>query len=186
MDRRLFLRFPALAAVATVLGGAGFTTDERTKKGFKVEAGKDRWDEELHIMGGSFRRMVSAKDTDGDLCIYHTTRLEKGGPALHLHFHQDEWFYPMSGEFIMQVGDDRFELKGGDSAFAPRGVPHAFAKVSEGEAQMLVLFQPAGTMEEFFAKVGKFGPNIPKDQETLWKDLWEAHGMRLVGPPLQY
>ena len=51
---------------------------------------------------------------------------------------------------------------------------------------MLVLFQPAGTMEQFFAKVGKFGPNIPKDQETLWKELWEAHGMRLVGPPLQY
>jgi len=41
-------------------------------------------------------------------------------------------------------------LKAGDSAFAPRKIPHAFAKINEGEGQILVLFQPAGSMEDFF------------------------------------
>ncbi|TMI77795.1 MAG: cupin domain-containing protein, partial [Bacteroidetes bacterium] len=71
----------------------------------------------------------------------------KGGPAFHLHYRQDEWFYVIKGDFIVRVADDTFTLKPGDSAFAPRTIPHAFAKTSDGEGQMLVLFQPAGMME---------------------------------------
>ncbi|MEO8066220.1 MAG: cupin domain-containing protein [Flavobacteriales bacterium] len=186
MDRRSFLPLSLLAATASLLTGARSATGTRGAKGFKVEAGKDRFDEELNIMGGQFHLMVSAKDTEGDLCIYHTVRQEKGGPALHVHHAQDEWFYPMSGEFIMQVGDDLFTLKPGDSAFAPRAVPHAFAKTSEGEAQMLILFQPAGSMEEFFQQMARLGPGIPADQERVLKELWVTHGMELVGPPLKY
>ncbi|MGA2691267.1 MAG: cupin domain-containing protein [Opitutaceae bacterium] len=137
-------------------------------------------------MGGRFDLKVSAKDTGGDLCIYDTIRQSKGGPALHLHHFQDEWFYIVRGEFIVRVADRTVRLKPGDSAFAPRKVPHAFAMVSEGEGQMLVLFQPAGSMEDFFRKLVKFGPDIPKDQESLWKDLWEQHGMEVLGPPLKF
>jgi hypothetical protein len=79
-----------------------------------------------------------------------------------------------------------FNLKAGDSAFAPRKIPHAFAKISEGDGQMLVLFQPAGSMEDFFKQLSKLGSNVPKDQEHTLKQLFEAHGMELVGPPLKF
>jgi len=125
---------------------------ERAGKGFRVAAQKDRYSQELLIMGGQFDLKVSGRDTDGALCVYDTTRLSKGGPALHRHHAQDEWFYVIRGQFIVQVGDDTFNLHPGDSAFAPRKVPHAFAMISEGEGQMLVLFQPAGTMEDFFSR----------------------------------
>jgi mannose-6-phosphate isomerase-like protein (cupin superfamily) len=137
-------------------------------------------------MGGQFNRIVSAADTDGDLLIYNTVRQEKGGPALHVHHAQDEWFYVIKGEFIVKVGDDTFTLKPGDSAFAPRTIPHAFAKINEGEGQVLVLFQPAGAMEDFFKQMSKFGASIPKDQERTLKELWETHGMQVVGPPLKF
>jgi mannose-6-phosphate isomerase-like protein (cupin superfamily) len=159
---------------------------DRPKKGFKVDSGKGRFEEELRIMGGQFHCMVSAKDTDGDLCIYHTLRQEKGGPAFHVHHSQDEWFYVMKGEFIVKVGDDVMTLKAGDSAFAPRKTPHGFAMTSDGEGEMLVLFQPAGTMEHFFMEMSKIGSNIPKDQETRLKELWSSHGMEIVGPPLKF
>ncbi len=137
-------------------------------------------------MGGRFDLKVSARDTGGDLCLYDTIRQNKGGPALHRHHFQDEWFYVIRGEFIVQVGSDTFSLHPGDSAFAPRKIPHAFAMVSEGEGQMLVLFQPAGSMEDFFEKMAAFGPAIPKDQEALGKDFWARHGMELLGPPLKF
>ena len=136
-------------------------------------------------MGGSFDLKVSAKDTGGDLCIYDTVRRTKGGPALHRHYFQDEWFYVLRGEFIVQVGEQTVKLSPGDSAFAPRKIPHAFAMVSEGEGQMLVLFQPAGTMEDFFHGMARFGPTIPKDQETVMKQLFLDHGMEVLGPPLK-
>lgn len=184
MNRRLFLQCP-LASIALTAAAKNKIRDW-PNKGFKVEAGKDHLQEELLIMGGRFDCKVSAKDTDGDLCIFDTVRQEKGGPALHLHHNQDEWFYIIKGEFVVKVGDDVFNLKAGDSAFAPRTIPHAFAKISEGEAQMLVLFQPAGSMEDFFKQMSKFGKVIPKDQEHALKILWETHGMEVVGPPLKF
>jgi mannose-6-phosphate isomerase-like protein (cupin superfamily) len=184
MKRRLFLQFP-LVATALVASAQNQNTD-RAKKGIKVDNGKDCFLEELLIMGGQFDRKVSGKDTDDDLCIYDTIRQAKGGPALHIHHKQDEWFYIIKGDFIVQVGEETFTLKPGDSAFAPRTIPNAFAKTSEGEAQMLILFQPAGSMEEFFKQMAKLGKEIPKNQEQVLKDLWKTHGMEVVGPPLKF
>ena len=89
------------------------------------------------------------------------------------------------GEFIVKVGDDTLELHPGDSAFAPRKIPHAFAKISESDGQLLVLFQPAGSIEEFFHQMSKHGKAIPENQEVVFKKLWEQHGIELLGPPLQ-
>ncbi len=83
MDRRLFLQLP-LAAAALVAQG-----QSPTAKGFKVSKGEDRFQDELNIMGGQFRCMVSGRDTGGELLIYDTVRQEKGGPAMHLHHAQD-------------------------------------------------------------------------------------------------
>jgi len=183
MKRRTFLQIPLLFSVLAATGQT--TLKDRSRKGFKVKSGKDRFQEELHIMGGQFNCMVSSKDTNGELCMYDTFRYEKGGPALHLHHEQDEWFYIIKGEFIVKVGEETFSLQAGDSAFAPRKIPHAFAKISEGEAQMLILFQPAGSMEDFFKQMSKLGNTIPKDQEKSLKELWASHGMEIVGPPLK-
>ena len=81
MHRRLFLQLP-LAASALVAEAQANPTSQ-PKKGFKVESRKDRYQEELHIMGGQFDVKVSSKDTNGELLIYDTLRLEKGGPAMH-------------------------------------------------------------------------------------------------------
>jgi len=108
--------------------------------------------------------LVSAKDTNGSLLIYDTRREEKGGPALHFHYKQDEWFYVMRGEFVFKVGEET---------------------ISEGEAQMLVLFQPAEMMEDFFVEMSKTGKGILKDEQVMRK-LWQTHGMEIVGPPLKF
>ena len=34
-----------------------------------------------------------------------------GGPPLHYHLAQEEWFYVMEGEVLFQVGDKRLTLK---------------------------------------------------------------------------
>lgn len=181
MKRSVFLQVP-LVASALIANAKNFSKG-RADKGIKVEAGKDRFQEELLIMGGQFDCKVSGKDTDGDLCIYDTLRQEKGGPALHLHHNQDEWFYIIKGEFIAKIGDDLLHLKAGDSAFAPRKIPHAFAKISDEEGQMLILFQPAGTMEDYFQQVSKLGGSI-QNQAQGSRDLMKTHGMEVVGPPL--
>jgi len=185
MHRRLFLQFP-LVASALLTQAKTADGQQPPKKGFKIDGHKDRYQQELMIMGGRFDCKVSAKDSNGELLIYDTHREEKGGPAFHFHHNQDEWFYIISGEFMIRVGDDTFNLKPGDSAFAPRKIPHAFAKISDGPGQMLVLFQPAGSMEDFFHQMAKLGTSIPKNQEAQLNQLWHDHGMEIVGPPLKF
>src|SRR5690349_6632533 len=119
MSRRRFqqasMLAAALAPVARAAGDSG-----RASGGIKVGAKQNRSGEELLIMGGKFDLKVSAKDTGGELCIYDTVRNTKGGPAFHKHHAQDEWFYVVRGEFIVQVADTILRLGPGDSAFAPR------------------------------------------------------------------
>ena len=189
MKRRNFLKIPlaAAACAATARFAEGEDAGQkRVGEGFEVGAQKDRYSQELLVMGGHFDLKVSGRDTNGALCIYDTIRLSKGGPALHRHQAQDEWFYVIRGEFIVRVGDDTFNLHPGDSAFAPRKVPHAFAMISEGEGQMLVVFQPAGSMEDFFLQLSKMGEEIPENQQAALKQLFEEHGMEVVGAPLKF
>jgi mannose-6-phosphate isomerase-like protein (cupin superfamily) len=188
MNRRDFLKYPIAAAAMTMMArGADRNADvERTTKGFRIGANKDRYEEELLIMGGRFDLKVAGRDTGGDLCIYDTFRDSKGGPTLHRHYAQDEWFYVIKGDFIVQVGDEKSNLGPGDSAFAPRRIPHSFANIGEGEGQMLILFQPAGSMEDFFQQMARFGKDVSVGQASAVKQLFAQHGMEVVGPPLTF
>lgn len=115
----------------------------------------------------------------GDSLVIENTFHANGGPARHLHHEQDEWFYVLEGEFVIEVGDARHTLRPGDSLLAPRKVPHVWASVGGGTGRILVTFFPAGNMEAFFREVTKANAMPPQDPE-----LWRAHGMELMGPPL--
>lgn len=173
--------------IATALiADAKIEINDKPKKGFKVDKGKGRNIEALTVLGSTFDCKVSAKDTSGQLCIFDTIRTGEGGPPLHYHHKQDEWFYVIKGEFKVQVGEDILFLKEGDSAFAPRKIPHAFAKVGNGIGQLMVLFQPAGKMEDFFLERASLETetNLEKKEAAL-KTLWSRHGMKVVGKPIK-
>ena len=158
---------------------------KRVDKGIKVAAGKDRFDKPLSLFeGDTFYCKVSTNDTDGDLYIFDSTRLKEGGPPLHYHYSQDEWWYIISGEFLIKVGEEMYQAKAGDCVFGPRGVPHTFAKVGEGDAKLIMLFQPAGKMEEWFHLVSD--GTVAKMSEEERQNARKAHGFEHIGPPLTY
>ncbi|MCW5880468.1 MAG: cupin domain-containing protein [Anaerolineae bacterium] len=144
----------------------------------RVAAGEDRFGEHRPLGISVIAFKVTPQDRDDVLMIENTFHA-RGGPARHLHHEQDEWFYAAEGEFVIEVGQQRFSLKTGDSLLAPRRVPHVWAFVGEGRGRMLVTFLPAGQMEAFFREVTKANAMPPNDPA-----LWRAYGMELVGPPL--
>ncbi|MEO6567812.1 MAG: cupin domain-containing protein [Opitutaceae bacterium] len=125
-SRRSFLQLPLAGAALALTSMARAASNDKTgastrsSKGFRVGANRDRHGEDLRIMGGQFNLLVSSEDSGGDLLIYDTSRRQKGGPALHQHYAQDEWFYVLRGEFVVRVGEETLTLRPGDSAFAPR------------------------------------------------------------------
>ena len=143
-----------------------------------VMAGEDRFGEYRGLGVSAIDFKVSSQDSSSLFIVENTFR-EKGGPARHLHYDQDEWFYAVEGEFIIEVGQERHQLKPGDSLLGPRGVPHVWAYVGDTRGKILIVFSPAGKMEAFFREVTKSNAMPPQDPA-----LWRAHGMELLGPPL--
>jgi quercetin dioxygenase-like cupin family protein len=144
-----------------------------------VAAGEDRQGE-FRGLGVSAIQFKVLPEESGGLFVIENTFHAKGGPARHLHYAQEEWFYAAEGEFVVEVGEQRFTLRAGDSLLAPRMTPHVWAHVGSGRGRMLIAFMPAGQMEAFFREVTKANAMPPQDPE-----LWRAHGMELVGPPLR-
>lgn len=183
MRRNHFIRFCAAAASLAFIPFSAIA-GRRIQKGIFVQSGKDRYDKPYAIFGSdNLFNKVSTSDTDGDLYIIDTTRVEPGGPPLHFHYAQDEWWYVVSGEFLIRVGDETFHAKPGDSVFGPRGIPHCFAKIGEGEGKVIMLFQPAGKMEQFFksSTEGKLAKMSDEEKDAFRK----LHGFEHVGPPLK-
>jgi quercetin dioxygenase-like cupin family protein len=152
--------------------------DNSTQAPVFVPAGEDRLGEQRGLGVSSLRFKMSGAETN-DLFVVQNEFHRPGGPARHLHYHQDEWFYAVEGEFVLEVGEERFTLQAGDSVFAPRNVPHVWACTSPAGGRMLITFAPAGQMEAFFREVTKANAMPPQDPA-----LWRAHGMELLGPPL--
>ena len=143
-----------------------------------LAVGADRFGEQRGLGISTIAFKVTTPNPS-DVFVLENTFLAKGGPARHLHYDQEEWFYILEGEFLFEVGAERFRLQPGNLLLAPRQVPHVWAFVGEGCGRILVAFFPAGKMEAFFREVTRANAMPPQDPE-----LWRAHGMELLGPPL--
>lgn len=181
MERRSFLKtaatfLPAAALPPFALGQV--PPPASTSKIHVVEAGQDRFGE-THSRGFStILFKVAPSDTGGNLFVIEHAHLVKGGPPLHLHIRQEEYFYVMEGEVLFQIGDSRKLLRAGDSILGPRGVPHTFSSVGETPGRMLITFAPAGKMEAFLRATAI--PNPPVQDAAFFR----AYEMELVGPPI--
>jgi quercetin 2,3-dioxygenase len=134
---------------------------------------------------------VSGKDTGGAMAIFEFT----AGWPRHLHHEQDEWIYVLEGNCHFEVGGEQMRLSAGESIFIPRKTSHVWTGVGGTPVRILNVYQPAGTMEEFFRALSAAQEQLPskedvlqnsyiKDQETALRQLFDAHGMDLLGPPL--
>jgi mannose-6-phosphate isomerase-like protein (cupin superfamily) len=183
MQRRFFLK-----AVAKAVPAAGIQTFLVNQARAQTPAlppsselhvvgtGQDRFGHPHSLGFSSILFKVPTSETAGGLFVMEHTHLLPGGPALHLHLNQEEWFYVIEGQVVFQVGEQRLQMHAGESLLAPRRVPHTFSSVGEAPSRMLIAFCPAGKMEQYF-----------RDAENDQKSASSASFMRryeleLVGP----
>ncbi len=158
---------------------------QNIQKGFRIKSGESRTGKHLKMKGVTFNVLdlkVSSKDTNGNLSVFEQIGFTpKGGPPLHIHPYQDEYFYVLEGEYLFQVGQDTYNLSPGDTIFLPRNIQHAFIQLSE-KARVLVSYTPAGKMESFFETTDSW--TTPPDEELI-KKTFSNHDMNVVGPTLR-
>ena len=95
----------------------------------------------------------------------------------HVHEREDELFYVLEGEHVIEVGDEEFRAGPGGFVFAPRGIPHAQRRVVPGVGRLLVQTSPGG-FEGFFRalaaaqQAGTLGPEAYADASRAYGITW--------------
>jgi mannose-6-phosphate isomerase-like protein (cupin superfamily) len=118
---------------------------------------------------------ASAETTGGAFTLFEEN--EPVDTPLHVHENEDELFYVLEGEHVIQVGGEEFEVGPGALVFAPRGIPHSQRRVVPRVGRLLVLASPAG-LEGFFRELadadraGELGPEAYASASENYGVTW--------------
>lgn len=106
------------------------------------------------------------------------------GPAKHVHTHEDEALYVVSGVLTVEVGDERYEAGAESYVFMPRGLPHAFGNLGDEEVHAVVLFN-SPTLARMFEEQAEYRSSVkgPPDPAVL-TEISERYGVTPIGGPL--
>ncbi|NNE28991.1 MAG: cupin domain-containing protein [Saprospiraceae bacterium] len=127
--------------------------------------------------------LLSGDSTGGRLEIFEDIVEAGVGPPRHIHHEQDETFFFLEGEFIVEVGGEIFECQPGDVAFIPKGTIHAFKNVGDKPGRLRYVFSPALSMEAMFREMFKVIEERPLSHEEM-SEIALKHGQEMVGHPL--
>lgn len=120
--------------------------------------------------------LATREQTGGSFGVWRYTKVLEGGPPLHIHRAEDEFFYVLSGEFNFQLGDCIKHTPAGSFVFIPKDMVHTFQHVGREPGVLLGSVHPGGFEGLFQGLPGA-------DAETI-KALFKKYNMDVVGPPL--
>jgi mannose-6-phosphate isomerase-like protein (cupin superfamily) len=115
---------------------------------------------------GTYLIRFTAAATGGSMGMFEINLLAGEGPPLHVHAREEEFFRVLSGRFRFWCGEEQVELGEGGCILLPRGVPHCFRALEEGENRLMCIVTPGG-FEGFFADVDREEPATPEAMMEL-------------------
>lgn len=133
--------------------------------------------------GGVYEIVTSAADTGGVYFALIATEPPGGGPPLHTHATEDEFFLVLEGEISFWIDGTITRVGAGGTVFVPRCVQHCFKNRSSSPARVLVLFTP-GHIEGFFDYGKPIDGGAPSDDVLIRRigQLGPQFGVTLLGP----
>jgi quercetin dioxygenase-like cupin family protein len=85
-----------------------------------------------------------------NVMLYHLEPGASEGEHFHLEgddgscseYSSDEMYVVTLGEVVLTMGEERYVLTAGDSAYAPAGLPHGVTNESDAAAELVLIFGP--------------------------------------------
>jgi putative ABC transport system substrate-binding protein len=121
--------------------------------------------------------LATNEQTGGTFGVWRYTSALPGGPPLHIHRAEDEFFYVLKGEFNFQLGDCITRAPAGSFVFIPKDTVHTFQHIGEEPGVLLGTVHPGG-FEGLFQ-------DLPGADAERVKALFKKYHMEVVGPPLE-
>ena len=133
--------------------------------------------------GGVYRIVTTAEESLGRIFAFEATEPPGGGPPLHTHGAEDEYFLVLEGEITVYIDGRIVVARAGESAFVPRGAAHCFKNRTTREARVLVLFTP-GQIEGFFDFGLPVNGERPSEDVMLERlvEFGSRYALEVLGP----
>ncbi|MCX4539313.1 quercetin 2,3-dioxygenase [Streptomyces sp. NBC_01565] len=130
----------------------------------------------------------SAAQMNGASSVVEFLGRSGSGSPLHVHHHDDEWWYVLDGEMTFWVAGRPIPATTGSFVYGPRHVPHTFLVTSD-EARFLHVTEPGGFdgfLRELARPAGSLeipsGPDALPDLEHILA-VAAPYGIEVLGPP---
>src|SRR5467141_5277578 len=159
-------------------------SDPEARQPFLLRAGEGV---SVWSLGGRFTTKVDAAEAEDRFALVEAVAFRTTEPPLHIHHHEDEAWYILSGRMTFYVGDTAMTADAGSFVFAPRGLPHTFT-VDVEPTRVLVLASPAG-FERFAEELGDEAtsdvppPGLAVPGPDVLGPVAERYKIDVVGPP---
>ena len=106
--------------------------DTNIPKGYDVAAGDG---ERIWIVGDTMTFKATAASTGGSLMLLENLAAPGGGPPLHVHTREDEFWYVLDGTFEIRMGDEVHAVGPGGFAFVERGDVARSSDIARGNSR---------------------------------------------------
>ena len=123
----------------------------------------------LDVLGVTHSYKAMANDTGQQFSVWESIVPPGRGAPAHTHTREDEAFYVLSGEVLVEIEGvtDPLRLSSGAFLFAPRHRRHGYRNVGTDTARLLVFTMPGTGLDRMFAafdEVGKQSGHTPAIQ----------------------
>jgi mannose-6-phosphate isomerase-like protein (cupin superfamily) len=71
--------------------------------------------------------------------MYEWSHGPGGGPARHIHHHDDEAWYVLEGTLRFEFEDRTLDVSAGGGVFVPAGISHTFGNPGPGNVRYLII-----------------------------------------------
>lgn len=127
--------------------------------------------QQIFVSGGSYRIVLSGKETNGEFVVIEMTVPPKAGPLPHAHPDIVETFYVLEGEVFFQSDKGSYlAQKGAMVKIDKGGLVHCFKNQTDTPAKLLCTVFPAG-LEDFFLEASNYlnanatNPSISQEEK---------------------
>jgi quercetin dioxygenase-like cupin family protein len=169
------------------VGGLGFitllpqqilaTAKSTFSNALKSKIIRDKDGDVLNVIGDIQTHKLVGSDTDNQI-VEWVDNVEPGvGIPLHVHTKEDEIFRVIKGQIEITVDGKTTVLEAGDTAFAPKNLPHAWMVVGTEKAKMITTAFPAG-IELMFKELAQLPPGPPDFKKVA--DICGKQGITFV------
>jgi quercetin dioxygenase-like cupin family protein len=109
----------------------------------------------LNILGTTHIYKATATETGGSFSLWEAVFPPGAGAPPHTHSREDEAFYVLEGELLIEFEGDAapHRVSPGGFFFGARGRRHAVRNVGDKPARVLILSAPSVGLDQMFAEI---------------------------------